>query len=54
MGRNDPGHAATRWSHSPTQTEWPLSVPGVLNLSGRNVPEAEVNLGILNDRYRES
>jgi hypothetical protein len=29
---------------------WPLSVPGVLNLSGRNVPEAEVNTGVLNDR----
>ncbi len=48
MGRNDPGHAATRWSHSPTQTEWPFSAPGGSNLSVRSVPEAEADLDFLN------
>jgi len=35
-------------------SSWPISAPGVSNLSGRFVPEAEVNPGILNGSYRES
>ena len=40
-----------RWST--TTRNWPFSDPGLVNLSVRCVPEAEVNPGALNDRYRE-
>ncbi len=33
---------------------WPFSATGLSNLRVRYVPKAEVNLGILNVRYRES
>ena len=40
--------------HPANDRSWPFPAPGLFNLDVRFVPEAEVNLEVLNVRYRES